>query len=74
MADLVMCTGVPGSRLDKLLRSLPIVQSESELVPIDVRLAEVGAVLDESFEVTIGDFLLNEGLGLLFELLCEFGS
>ena len=67
MADLVGSSGVPGPFLNKCIGALPVREPEGELVTIDVRLAEVGAVLDELLHVAVLDLLIDEGSCLLSE-------
>ena len=74
MAYLVMSSGVPGPLLNKCFSALPVRESEGELVAIDVRLAEVGAVLHELLHVAVFDLLIDEGSRLLgkgLDLLCS---
>ena len=73
MADLVVSSGVPGPLLNECLGALPVREPEGELVAIDVRLAEVGAVLHELLHVAVLDLLIDESSRLLGEgldLLC----
>ena len=67
VADLVVGVSVPRLLLNELVGSLPIVHTQSELVPINVRLAEVRAVLDELLYVTALSLFVNEGFGLFCE-------
>ena len=67
MANLVVSSGVPGPFLDKCFSAFPVRQPEGEFVAIDVRLAEVGAVLHELFHVAVFDLLIDKGSSLLGE-------
>ena len=74
MADLVVSSRVPGPLLNECLGTLPVRESEGELVAIDVRLAEVGAVLHELLHVAVLDLLIDESSRLLgkgLDLLCS---
>lgn len=69
MSQFIVGSLVPGALLDKLVILLPVEEAQLELGLVDVALAEVGAELEEALHVSIFNFLVDEGLCFLADLL-----